>query len=96
MKHLAAGDLDGRGSDDLVIDFGPPYGLWILYNDATWAPLHPFSVDGIVTADLDGLGRDEIVVNFGPPYGLWAYSTLTGWRQLHDSLIDDLLTGTFH
>ena len=96
VQHVAAGDLDGKGTDDLVIDFGPQYGLWVHHNDATWTPLHGFSAQDVGTADLDGIGGDEVIVNFGPPHGLWAYSRVAGWRVLHDYRIYGILTGVLH
>ena len=96
VRSAVAGDLDGLGLDDLVIDFGPPYGLWILFNGGTWRPLHGFSAEHVALADLDGLGRDEIVIDFGALYGLWKYSTVSGWRPLLSGPIEDLLPGEFH
>ena len=96
VRSVAASDLDGRGLDDLVIDFGAPYGLWVVFNGTTWVPLHGFSSARVALADLDGLGRDEIVIDFGAPYGAWAYSTLSGWRPLVSGPIEGLVPGVFH
>jgi hypothetical protein len=79
-----------------VVDFGPPYGLWILFNRTSWAPLHGFSAEHVALADLDGLGRDEIVIDFGAPHELWEYSTVSGWRWLVSGPIEGMLPGVFH
>lgn len=94
-KTIVMGDFDGLGPDDLVIDFGPTYGLWTLNNFAAWAPLHGFTAAGLAAADLDGLGRDEIVVNFGP-YGLWRHSQREGWLQLNNWLIEGVVPAILH
>ena len=35
VTRLVAGDLDGNGVSDLVIDFGAAYGVWTLKNGTT-------------------------------------------------------------
>ncbi len=52
---MAAGDLDGSGRDDAVIDLGPALGLWKWMNDSAWVPLHGLSPEDMVTGDLDGM-----------------------------------------
>lgn len=96
VRRVVTGDFEGRGFLDMVVDFGPQFGLWTVAGLTRWTALHPFSTDGFVAADLDGLGRDELVVNFGLPYGVWADSTLTGWRLLADRFVEGLRTGVFH
>jgi hypothetical protein len=46
---MATGDLDGSLGDEVVIDFGPPYGLWIWENNAFWRDL--------ATGDAPSLAR---------------------------------------
>ena len=96
VRHVVAGNLDSQGTDDLVIDFGAPYGLWVFANNTTWTPLHGFSAAHLLAADIDGRSGDEVLLDFGPPWGLWAYSRLTGWRVLHDWRIYGLGSGVLH
>jgi len=91
--NVAAGDLDGNGQSDLVVDFGagPGLGLWIRYNNSTWQSLHTYTADKILTADLNGDGRDEVIVDFGAP-GTWAYYPATSsWRSLTFTASDSLV-----
>src|SRR5207244_12772807 len=30
--RIATGDLDGNGQDEVIVDDGPSYGIWALYN----------------------------------------------------------------
>lgn len=91
-RMMTAGNLDGVGGKELVVDFGAPYGIWIYANDATWTQLHPISPLRMITSDLDGNGRDELIVDFGPPYGIWIWRNNTSWEQLHPFSTHALLT----
>jgi hypothetical protein len=46
-RNVLLADLDGNGKDDVVIDFGPPFGLWQYLNSSTWSQLHGISPVGI-------------------------------------------------
>jgi hypothetical protein len=81
--HIAAGDVDGNKKADLVIDFGPAYGVWLFRNDTSWSQLHGFSTEGFTLADRDATGKDEVVLDFGPAYGVWQYANDANWSQLH-------------
>ena len=59
-EAMAATDLDGNGRDDLVIDFGAPFGVWVYMNQQSWSQLHALSPSEIVAGDLDGNGIGEI------------------------------------
>jgi hypothetical protein len=37
-------------AQDVAVDFGPPYGVWILTNQSTWTLLNGLSPEGMVTA----------------------------------------------
>ncbi len=52
---MAAGDLDGSGKDDAVIDLGPGNGTWKWMNDSAWVALHGLSPEVMVSGNLDGL-----------------------------------------
>lgn len=47
-KAIAAGDLDGSGQDDAVVDFGPQMGPWIKWNNTTWTQLHVATADVVI------------------------------------------------
>ena len=81
-KRLAAGDLDGNGQSDLVIDFGASFGVWVFSNNASWAALHQLTTDGITIGDLDGNGHDDVIIDFGGA-GIWSHDDIGGWQQLH-------------
>jgi hypothetical protein len=94
-KHLAAGDLDGNGVADLVIDFGPAWGVWLRSNGTTWSQLHPFTSENIVIADLDGNGKAEAIVDFGA-LGLWDYEAGRGWQLVHPFNPGAMAAGRLH
>lgn len=41
--QIISADMDGNGRDDVVIDFGLPYGIWVRMNNASWVKLHDLS-----------------------------------------------------
>ncbi|HEY7442338.1 MAG TPA: hypothetical protein VH701_07965, partial [Vicinamibacterales bacterium] len=94
--HVAAGDIDGNGLADLVMDFGAPYGLWTFRNNTSWVPLHGSSAEGIVLADRDGTGKDAIVIDFGSTYGLWQYANDSTWSAIHPFSPSVMAAGRFH
>jgi hypothetical protein len=80
------------GRDDLVIDFGAAFGVW-LQQGPTWSQLHSVSSESMVTGDLDGNAVDDLVVDFGPTFGLWVWMNHTTWLQLHVSSPSLMATG---
>lgn len=53
-EDVVVADVDANGIEDLVVDFGSAYGLWIFKNNATWALIHGASPTRLATGDLDG------------------------------------------
>jgi hypothetical protein len=47
-EGLLLADLDGNGTDDAVIDFGPGVGLWAHINRTTWSLVHSLSPEAMV------------------------------------------------
>jgi probable HAF family extracellular repeat protein len=90
---MTSGDLDGNGLDDLVIDFGFPYGIWVWMNHATWTLLHGSTPAWMVTGNLDddSQHRDEVVLDY-PGYGLFRYDNNTNWSLLHGFSAHHLVT----
>ena len=82
---IRAGDLDDDPRDDVIADFGPPYGVWIYANETAWSRLHALSPEGIIIGDLDHADpeRDEVIVDFGNPHGLWVKYNNSHWKRLH-------------
>ena len=69
---------------NLLADFGPSYGEWMLIYGAGWAQLHDGSPEEVVTGDMDGNGVDEIILDFGPFYGVWVRVNNSSWVHLHN------------
>jgi 5-hydroxyisourate hydrolase-like protein (transthyretin family) len=80
-------------SDDVIIDFGSPYGLWMWMNNDSWTFLHPLSADSMVTGDLDGSGENDVIIDFGTSYGIWVRMNNTTWVQLDSDSPESMVTG---
>lgn len=94
---LAPGRLDTSTGEDLVVDFGAPYGLYALRNGATWSVLHPASAQSVTLADRTANAVDEVIIDFGA-YGIYMltnFNTSTGWSQLHAGDPVGINTGRF-
>ncbi|HHT9132452.1 MAG TPA: FG-GAP repeat domain-containing protein, partial [Candidatus Tripitaka californicus] len=66
--NMVIGDLDGNGQEDLIVDFGPPWGINVFHNNTgPWTRIHSFSPgsDRMAIGDLDGNGKDDLIVDFG-------------------------------
>ena len=50
------GDMDGNGKDDVIVDAGPGFGLWVRINDSTWVQLHNVSPESVVTGGKSSTG----------------------------------------
>jgi len=93
--HLAAGDIDGNGYADLIVDFGAPYGIWVMRDGTTWSQLHQFSAEALIVIDPDQSGIATVVVDFGPAYGVWTYTDGV-WTPLHWISPKAMTKGLFH
>jgi hypothetical protein len=71
-KH-GVGDLDGDGSDELVIDFGAS-GAW-MWNGGTWSQVTANNPENMVPFNIDGNGDDELAVDLGS-LGLWMWTIM--------------------
>lgn len=69
-------------NNDLLVDFGPTYGLWLRQNDASWLQLHGASSRHLASGDVDGNGTSDPLIDFGPSYGLWLLKGAS-WQQIH-------------
>lgn len=78
-------------NNDLLVDFGPSYGIWLRLNDASWVPLHGTSSRGLASGDVDGDGRSDPLIDFGPAYGLWLWKNNRSWQQIHGTSASAIL-----
>ena len=89
---LLAGPVTGA---DVVIDLGPAFGVWNLYDVDTahgYALLHGTSPEGFVMGDLDHNGIDEVIVDFGAA-GIWVRLNNSSWSLLHTANPTRMATG---
>jgi len=84
--HFTTGSLEGEvdGKDELILNFGPPYGLYRYDQAGGWKNASSGNPSQMVSVDLNGDGKDELVAAF-PGYGLYSYDSKNGW-QLIDSV----------
>jgi hypothetical protein len=79
--------------DDLVVDFGAPYGIWMLRDLSTWELVTGLDAELITAGDVDGNGLDDLVIDFGPALGLWNWLNRTTWEQVHPYSARRMATG---
>jgi hypothetical protein len=94
---ISAGQLDAGTQADLVIDFGPSYGIWSYFNSVYWSQVSYLSSTALVVADFDGDGHDEIAIGF-PENGVWRYSATaaTPWTFLSSQAASALIASRIH
>jgi hypothetical protein len=85
--------LQPDGNNDFLADFGGA-GLWVRYNNATWAKRHNASPQRMLATDLDGNGKADLVVDFGGA-GLWVKRNNGPWTKIHNATTQDLAAGGF-
>src|SRR5262245_25984429 len=68
---------------DLVVDFGPGQGTWVLNDGTSYHQLHTLSPGAVATGDMDRSGIDEVILDFGPGSGVWVWANNVAWWQLH-------------
>lgn len=78
FNNLLTADLTRNGRDELIVNFGPGYGIWIRYDDGVWANLHEISPESIVAGDY------ELIIDFGNKHGLWRwlYNMFPTWTEI--------------
>jgi hypothetical protein len=90
---MTAGDLNGDGADDVIMDFGPPYGIWIWSGNTFWIPWQTIGlVKSMATVDLNGDGWDELIADFGP-FGVYTWRIVQGWTLFHPLSPEAIVTG---
>jgi hypothetical protein len=93
VVRMAAGDIDGNGQDELVVDSGPASGIAIFDFARGVTQLHTLSSEDLILSDLDGNGQAEIVIDFGDGIGLWIVVNNSVWIQGHPLSPDGLAAG---
>jgi hypothetical protein len=88
-----AGDIDGNGQYDVIIDYGNGLGIWTLMNNSTWIKLSSLSPETMTTGDIDGNGQDDIIIDFGPGRGIWTLMNRSTWMKLHTLSPETMTTG---
>jgi len=78
--------------NDVIIDFGPSYGIYARLNNNSWVLLHSSSANSMVTGDLDGNSQDEVIIDFGTPDGILLLMNNSAWVQLHSLSPDSMVT----
>lgn len=92
-KTVLTADLDASGRDDVILDFGAPYGLWVYRNNATWTSLHSLSAVRVAAGNIDGSGGADLVIDFGAALGLWTYRNDGAWIALHAFSAEGIVLG---
>jgi hypothetical protein len=80
----AGASLPGQWSgprDDLVVDFGPSYGIWLRRGNV-WSQLHSLTSEGLVRV-RSATGTDILAIDFGPGIGVWLWVEHAFWMPLH-------------
>ena len=81
---------------DVVVDFGPPYGLWLLGSGLNFQPLHAASPKALATGDFDGNGTDDLLVDFGASLGVYVWMNHTSWQLVHTVSPAHLVVGNLN
>ena len=70
MTSIVTADLDGNGSEDLVVNV-PGFGVWSYRHGAGWSFIHPFAAKRLAAGNLDNNNLADLVIDFGATYGVW-------------------------
>jgi len=92
-ESMTTGDMDGNGLDEVIIDFGSPYGIWIWLNNSTWVKLHSLSAESMITGYLDNNALADVIIDFGEGVGIWARMNNDSWIKLHSISAEGMVTG---
>ncbi len=71
-KGIVAADIDGDGTDEVIVDYGS-MGLYVYdFWTHSWTKLHAMDVESVVVGNFDTDATEELVIDFGVP-GLYLY-----------------------
>jgi hypothetical protein len=99
-QSMVACDVDTDHRKELIVDFGPPWGLWILANNTKpWQSFHPCSARTMVAGDFDNdpAHKEDIAVDFGRPWGIWVFYNGFQWtpNAIHPATAISMVAGDF-
>ncbi len=77
-------------ADELVLDFGPAYGLYQYDQAGGWKQWNTVGLSQMVTLDLNGNGTDELVAAF-PGYGLYKKDAANDWQSINEVEPDKMI-----
>jgi|GEM_PF-2295765 len=87
-QSVAAGDIDGDGTDDLIGVWSS--GVWAKYSSTgTWAKICTPLPSDIASGDMDGDGRDDILGTWSS--GVWYKNSVSGTWVLMTSYSANLV-----
>lgn len=94
----AAGDITILVSgllmpNDIVLNLGPPLGVWAYLNDSTMVQINAANPNKIVLADVDGDSFDEVIADFGPDHGLWIREETGVWSRFNVNTTTHMAVG---
>ncbi len=92
VTTITAGDIDGNGQDDIIVDYGPGFNLWKrMNNSGRQTRIYGQTAEIVTTGDMDGNGQDDIIVDYGPVVGLWVRMNNDGPQKLLHSLSPEII-----
>jgi hypothetical protein len=93
FKTDVIGDVDGNGRIDFITDSDTAAGIWVFYNNSTWAQIHGTNPEVMTAGDIDGNGQDDVIAGFGSSGGTWVYYNNSTWVRIHGSRPETMITG---
>jgi hypothetical protein len=92
-KHIASGDMNGDGTDDLLATWNS---LGVYYRNSVsglWVKMaNPANL--LAAGDLDGDNTDDLIAVFPTPAGVWVRYSKTGkWVRLASPSARDIASG---
>ena len=93
-SQIAAGDLDGDGTDDLIGTWAAEPGVWVKKSSTrTWAKLDSVTPTWIAAGDMNGDGRDDLLGSWAG-VGVYYKNSVTGtWTRMESSPASQIAAG---
>jgi len=82
--------LIGGYEDELILNFGPAYGLYQYDQAGGWKQWNTVNPSHMVTVDLNGDGMDELVASFAG-YGLYKKDSANDWQAINNVEPDKMI-----
>jgi hypothetical protein len=81
----------GSSKDELVLNFGPAYGLYQYDRTGGWKQWNTVNPSLMVTGDLNGNSTDVLVAAF-PGYSLYTYDSADGWQLINTEIPEGMIS----